>query len=82
MRWILSVAVCLVAISSVVGGAQAPDKFTLACTLPFDAISVHRPIDARSEIEGRPKPEDGALEANKEQIARRTTFAPSDRPSP
>jgi hypothetical protein len=76
MRWILSatVAVCLAAISSVVGGAQAPDKFTLACTLPFDAISVHRPLDTSCENEGRPKPEDGAVAANQEQNRAKNNF--------
>src|SRR5215218_7331775 len=61
------VAVCLAAASSTAHSAQTPDKFILGCTLPFDNISVHRPLDTSCENEGRPKPEDGALEANKEQ---------------
>ena len=76
MRWILGIAaaLCLAATLSTVGGAQAPDKFTPGCTLPFDAISVHRPLDTSCENEGRPKPEDGALEANKEQNRAKNNF--------
>jgi hypothetical protein len=78
MRWILSLtaSACLASTvsSGAVGGAQAPDKFTPTCTLPFDNIKVHRPLDATCAIEGTPKPEDGALEANKEQNRAKNNF--------
>jgi hypothetical protein len=82
MRWILGVsaALCLAAISSGVGGAQAPDKFMLACPLPFDAISVHRSLDTNCENEGRPLPEDGAVEANKEQNRAKNNFCAGGAP--
>jgi len=38
-------ALWVAATSSTVGSAQAPDKFTLGCTLSFDAISVHWALD-------------------------------------
>ena len=81
MRWMLRItaALCL-AIYPNVGGAQAPDKFTHACALPFDAISVHRPIDTSCENEGRPKPEDGAVDANKEQNRPKNNFCAAGSP--
>jgi hypothetical protein len=82
MRWILSIsaALGLAAVSSGVGGAQAPEKFTLACPLPFDAISVHRPLDTNCENEGRPLPADGAVEANKEQNRAKNNFCAGGAP--
>ena len=46
MRWILSIsaALGLAAVSSGVGGVQAPDKFTLACPLPFDPSACIGPL--------------------------------------
>ena len=82
MRWILSitVAVCLAAASSTAPSAQAPDKFIPGCPLPFDTISMHRPLDTSCEIEGQPKPEDGALEANKEQNRAKNNFCAGGSP--
>ena len=82
MRWILSIsaALGLAAVSSGVGGAQAPDKFTLTCPLPFDPISVHRPLDTNCENEGRPLPADGAVEANKEQNRAKNNFCAGGAP--
>jgi hypothetical protein len=76
MRWILSitVAVCVAAASSTARSARTPDKFIPGCPVPFDTISVHRPLDTSCEIEGSPKPEDGALEANKEQNRAKNNF--------
>jgi hypothetical protein len=61
------------------GGAEEPDKFIPACTLPFDAISVHRSIDKTCVIEGTSRPEDGALEANKEQNRAKNNFCATGR---
>lgn len=57
----ISVAVSFAAASLTVRGEQAPDKFIVGCPLPFDTISLHRPLDTTCENEGRPKPEDGVL---------------------
>ena len=82
MRSILSiiVGVCLAAASSNARTAQTPDKFIPGCAIPFDSISMHRPLDTSCEIEGQPKPEDGALEANKEQNRAKNNFCASGPP--
>src|SRR5262249_28864092 len=82
MRWILSITagVCLATASSTARSAQTPDKFIPGCPLPFDTISMHRPLDTSCENEGRPKPEDGALEANKEQNRAKNNFCAGGSP--
>ena len=70
----ISVAVSFAAASLTVRGEQAPDKFIVGWPLPFDTISLHRPLDTTCENEGRPKPKDGVLDGNKEQNRAKNNF--------
>ena len=78
----ISAAVCISGTISLVSDsrAQSQDKFTLTCSLPFDDISVHRAIDKGCAIEGAPRPEDGAVEANKEQNRAKNNFCATGAP--
>ena len=76
MRWATSitVAVCFAAASSNARSAKLSDKFIPGCPLPFATISIHRPLDASCENAGRPKLDEGAVDANKEQNRAKNNF--------